>query len=443
VRRIAPTCLLLACIAATPPLAAAPRPAADPRAAEAPLPAAAPASAEEVAVVRTPLGEIVSRFLDRDAPGHAAYVRDLIRRGFYDGTTFHRVIPHFVIQGGDPNSKNADRSDDGEGEADRRLKAEFSKTLHYRPGTVGMARDADPDSGSCQFFFALEDLPRLDGRYTIFGEVIAGLDVARRIADLPRDLNDNSLEPVAITARLEKREVPADIVSRGPGSASGEVLTGPGKPKPYDPGNVLWKVPALEPPAPPGSSAPEAGKAEAGKKEDPSSREAQRLEVAVGEDGAVLDVRFPRVPTAGAGRLRAQALGWRFRPATYEGKPRKVRFEIDSDGSGIGPPTGGGAPVDLGGGVTPPRPAPRVVLPRGRKPPASAPRLRLTIDEAGQVADAALQAGCGEADLDAAAVAAARGLSFAPATRLPPGARDPKPVAVYLDVEARFVEAAD
>jgi len=84
--------------------------------------------------------------------------------GFYDGTTFHRVIPRFVVQGGDPLSKNDDRSDDGNGEADRRLKAEFSTTLHYRPGTVGMARDADPDSGSCQFFIALEGIPRLDGR---------------------------------------------------------------------------------------------------------------------------------------------------------------------------------------------------------------------------------------------------------------------------------------
>src|SRR6185295_1489188 len=117
------------------------------------------------------------------------------------------------------------RSDDGEGEGDRRLKAEFSSTLHYRQGTVGMARDADPDSGSCQFFIALENIPRLDGRYTIFGEVIAGLDVARRIADLPRDLNDNPLEPVKVTARLEKRKLPGTVVSRQPGGTSGEVLT--------------------------------------------------------------------------------------------------------------------------------------------------------------------------------------------------------------------------
>jgi len=405
VRLIACACILLACVAT----------------------AGASVSTEEVAIVTTPQGEIVWRFLDGDAPGHAAYVRDLIRRGFYNGTTFHRVIPHFVVQGGDPNSKNADRSDDGEGEADRRLKAEFSAALHYRPGSVGMARDADPDSGSCQFFIALEDLPRLDGRYTIFGEVVAGLDVARRIADVPRDLNDNPLDPVRVTVRLEKRKVAGAVLSRRPGGASGESLTGPGKPKPYDPGNVLWKPPAIEGAVPPGGSA---------------SGELARLELAVAEDGAVLDVRFPEVSTPGAARLRSTALGWRFRPATYEGKPRKVRFEIGSDGSGIAPPTGGGAPVEPGDGMGPPRPAPRVLLPRGRKPPSKAPRLRLTIDETGKVSDAALQSGCGEADLDAAAVEAALALSFTPATRPAPGGGDPRPIAAYLDVEARFVEAA-
>ena len=406
-RPIASVCLLLACGVAAP--------------------MAALAATEEVAVLSTPQGEIVWRFLDGDAPGHAAYVRDLIRRGFYDGTTFHRVIPHFVVQGGDPNSKNADRADDGEGEGDRRLKAEFSTTLHYRPGTVGMARDADPDSGSCQFFIALENIPRLDGRYTIFGEVIAGLDVARRIADLPRDLNDNPLDPVRITARLEKRKVPGAILSRRAGEASGEVLTGPGKPRPYDPGNVHWKAPAME------TAAASGGGATGG---------AARLELAVAEDGAVLDVRFPAIATPGAARLRSTALGWRFRPASYDGKPRKVRFEIGGDGQGILPPTGPGFPVEPADGIVQPRPAPRVVLPPGRKPPAKPSRLRLTIDESGQVTDAALQSGCGEADLDTAAVAAALALSFAPATRPAPAGGDPRPVAVYLDVEARFVEAA-
>lgn len=93
--------------------------------------------------------------------------------------------------------------------------------------------------------------------------------------------------------------------------------------------------------------------------------------------------------------------------------------------------------------MAPPRPAPRVVLPSGRKPPAKPPRLRLTIDETGQVSDAALQSSCGEADLDAAAVAAALALSFTPASRPTSGGGDPRPIAVYIDVEARFVESAD
>src|SRR5262245_26956440 len=243
-------------------------------------PGVARAGNEEVAVLRLPQGEVVWRFLPHDAPEHVAYVKELIRRGFYDGTLLHRVIPHFVVQGGDPNSKNDDRSDDGEGEADRRLKAEFSTTLHYRPGTVGMARDTDPDSGSCQFFIALENIPRLDGRFTIFGEVVAGLDVARRIADQPRDLNDNPLAPVTVKARLERRKVPGVVASRQPGEASGEVLTGPGKPRPYDPGNVLWKPAAIE------SAALEGGTASRGV---PAAGEAARLELAVAEDGGVLD----------------------------------------------------------------------------------------------------------------------------------------------------------
>ncbi|HXI04480.1 MAG TPA: peptidylprolyl isomerase, partial [Candidatus Saccharimonadales bacterium] len=266
---------------------------------------------QEVAVLETPLGRIVWRFFPDEAPEHSAYVKKLIRSGFYDGTTFHRVIPHFVIQGGDPNSKNADRSDDGYGEADRRLKAEFSKKLHYRPGTVGMARDVDPDSGSCQFFIALENLPRLDGNYTIFGEVIEGLDVARKIADLPRDLEDNPLDRVPITATIEKRALPEAIASLAPGE-SGEMVTGPGhRPEYFDPGDVTWSAP----------------KRISGELAEPR-RAHGRLEVTVDTSGGVIDVRFPEVHTAGAADLRDRALTWRFDPVLHEGRPRLVRFEI-------------------------------------------------------------------------------------------------------------------
>jgi peptidyl-prolyl cis-trans isomerase B (cyclophilin B) len=390
---------------------------------------------EEVAVVRTPLGEFVWRFLPKDAPEHVRYVKSLIASGFYDGTTLHRVIPHFVIQGGDPNSKNDDRSDDGEGRADRLLKAEFSDRLHYRPGTVGMARDADPDSGSCQFFVAIEDIPRLDGRYTIFGEVVEGLEVARRIASRPRDLNDNPLTRMPVTIRLEKRPVREGIASlEVSAKGSGEVLTGPDKPRPYDPKNRLWTPPALaRPPA----------------AVDPAVADA-RLDVSIGADGNVLDVRFERADQPQAERLWALTMGWTFTPALYEGKPRKTRIEIDADGSDLGPPTGGGAPIDIAssiaapgdGALVAPRPAIRVTLPAGSKPPARPARFRLTVDATGAVSDAGLQESCGDPALDARAADAARALVFEPAKRRPPGRADaePEPVAVYLDVEARFME---
>ena len=103
-----------------------------------------------------------------------------------------------------------------------------------------MARDADPDSGSCQFFIALTDLPRLDGRYTIFGEVIEGLDAAVRVAELPRDLEDNPIEPVRLTIRLEMRPVPAGARSLQPAGLPplrprSRAPPSPGSPTPSDP----------------------------------------------------------------------------------------------------------------------------------------------------------------------------------------------------------------
>ncbi len=293
-----------------------------------PAPPAAPPAAppvpagEEVAVVTTPHGQIAWRFFPEAAPQHVAYVKKLIANGFYDGTAFHRVIPHFVAQGGDPNSKNADRRDDGEGEGDIRLKAEFSSTLHYRPGTVGMARDTDPDSGSCQFFIALENLPRLDGKYTIFGEVIEGLEVARKIAGVPRDLNDNPLEPVAIKVALARRSVPQAVLSRQPGDRSGELLSGPDKPKPLDPADPKWS-----PPEPKGELAA-------------AGPEQVRLDLALDAEGRVIDVRFldPAVLDDDPGAIAAKARAWRFLPARYEDLPAAVRIGIDATGRNLGAP---------------------------------------------------------------------------------------------------------
>lgn len=282
--------------------------------------AAAPAAEEEVAVVATPFGEIAWRFLPEAAPAHVAYVKELIGRGFYDGTTFHRVLPRFVVQGGDPNSKNDTRADDGDGEADRRLAAEFSETLHYRPGTIGMARDTAPDSGSCQFFIALEELPRLDGKYTIFGELVAGLEVARKIAEVPRDLNDNPLERIPIQVRLVRRAVPETVLSRTPGDGSGELLTGPDKPKLLDPADPKWTAPR------PAGALAAAGPA------------GVRLDLALDAEGRVIDVRFADPATTNAAAIAGKARGWSFTPARYAGVPQKVRIGIDATGTNLGAP---------------------------------------------------------------------------------------------------------
>jgi TonB family protein len=389
------------------------------------LMAALECRSEEVAVIKTSQGEIVWRFFPSNAPAHAQYVKELIRRGFYDGTTFHRVIPHFVIQGGDSNSRNEDRSDDGEGQAEKTLKAEFSQVLHYRPGTIGMARDQSPDSGSCQFFIALENLPRLDGKYTIFGEVISGLEVARKIAGLPRDLNDNPLERVMVTVRLEEREVPARILSLEPGDDSGETLTGPTRrPRPLDPGNVLWRAPIFK-----SKVTIEAGFSP------------QPLDVSIDEEGKVIDVRFPRIDTPQASKLKNLVSLWSFEPATYEGKPQRARFSIDSHGRKIGAPEGGGAPVEVSGGISPPTPMVRVEIPAHVTTPSQTARLRLLIGANGAVLEVALQRSCGDTAWDVKAVEAARTMLFQPARPVTSGGtKELAPVAVYLNVETVFVE---
>jgi peptidyl-prolyl cis-trans isomerase B (cyclophilin B) len=150
------------------------------------------ANANEVAVIETNLGKIVFKFLPDKAPGHVKNFKDLAAKGFYDGTKFHRVIPGFMIQGGDPNSKNDDRSDDGTGDPGYKINAEFNDVHHGR-GIVSMARSSDPNSAGSQFFIVVADSPNLDNQYTAFGEVIEGMDVADKIVNLPRDASDNPL----------------------------------------------------------------------------------------------------------------------------------------------------------------------------------------------------------------------------------------------------------
>jgi len=148
-----------------------------------------------------PLGEIVLKLFHNVAPGHVKNFMDLAKKGFYNGTTFHRVIPGFMIQGGDPNSKNADRASHGTGGPGYRLKAEFNSTPHKR-GIVSMARANDPDSAGSQFFICVADANFLDWQYTAFGEVVSGMDVADKVVSVKRDGRDNPLERIEMTVTV-------------------------------------------------------------------------------------------------------------------------------------------------------------------------------------------------------------------------------------------------
>src|SRR5579862_1017017 len=135
-----------------------------------------PEAVEELAVLHTNLGDIVLRFHPQKAPNHVENFKKLVREGFYNGTKFHRVIPGFMIQGGDPNSKSDDRSRHGTGGPGYQIKAEFNDTKHVR-GILSAARSADPNSAGSQFFIMTATSPHLDGQYTANGEVVEGLDV--------------------------------------------------------------------------------------------------------------------------------------------------------------------------------------------------------------------------------------------------------------------------
>ncbi|GJL79419.1 MAG: peptidyl-prolyl cis-trans isomerase [Nitrospinaceae bacterium] len=166
---------------------------------------AAVVQAEEVAVIETTKGTIEISFMDDKAPGHVKNFKDLAKKRFYDGTTFHRVIPGFMIQGGDPNSKSTDKSQHGMGGPGYTIKAEFNDVPHKR-GIVSMARSTHPDSAGSQFFIVVKDSPFLDGQYTVFGKVTQGMDVADQIVSAPRDPNNNPNERIEMkTVKIENR----------------------------------------------------------------------------------------------------------------------------------------------------------------------------------------------------------------------------------------------
>lgn len=157
--------------------------------------------ADTRAVLETKFGNIELKFFPDVAPNHVDNFIELAKDGFYDETIFHRVIPGFMIQGGDPNSKDHDKSKHGMGGPDTKVKAEFSDKPHKR-GILSMARSGQPDSAGSQFFICVADAASLDGQYSVFGEVVSGLEVVDRIVGQPRDARDNPDERIEIKVRI-------------------------------------------------------------------------------------------------------------------------------------------------------------------------------------------------------------------------------------------------
>jgi len=159
------------------------------------------ADVQKHAVIETKFGNIEIRFLAEVAPNHVENFVKLAESGFYNGTVFHRVIPGFMIQGGDPNTKGMDKSKYGAGGPGHTVKAEFNDRPHVR-GVVSMARSQHPDSAGSQFFIVVKDSNFLDRKYTVFGEVISGMEVADEIVSQQRDRRDNPLERIEMTVRI-------------------------------------------------------------------------------------------------------------------------------------------------------------------------------------------------------------------------------------------------
>ena len=159
---------------------------------------------ETKAIIETKFGNIELKFFPEVAPNHVNNFIELAKKGFYDGSTFHRVIPGFMIQGGDPNSKNPDRSNHGMGGPGYTVKAEFNDKPHKK-GTLSMARSSHPDSAGSQFFICVADSFFLDKQYTVFGEVVSGIEVVDKIVRQPRDKKDNPIERIEMKVKIVEK----------------------------------------------------------------------------------------------------------------------------------------------------------------------------------------------------------------------------------------------
>ena len=164
----------------------------------------------EVAVIKTSEGDMVVQFWTDAALNTIENFKKLARAGFYNGTIFHRIVKGFMIQGGDPNSKDpAKENRYGEGGPGYKIKAEFNDHSHER-GVISMAREPDPDSAGSQFFICLGPVPRLDHQYTTFGKLIKGDDVLGKIGETPvsrNSMGENSKPTKRVT--IEKIDIVA------------------------------------------------------------------------------------------------------------------------------------------------------------------------------------------------------------------------------------------
>jgi peptidyl-prolyl cis-trans isomerase B (cyclophilin B) len=171
-------------------------------------------ASNEVAVIKTSEGEMVVQFWTDAAPNTIENFKKLAREGFYDGTIFHRIVKGFMIQGGDPNTKDPTKENSyGEGGPSYKIKAEFNDHSHQR-GVISMARSSDPDSAGSQFFICLAPVPRLDHQYTTFGKLIKGAGVLEKIGDTPvtRNSSGENSKPTKRVVIESIKIVPADSI---------------------------------------------------------------------------------------------------------------------------------------------------------------------------------------------------------------------------------------
>jgi peptidyl-prolyl cis-trans isomerase B (cyclophilin B) len=151
-----------------------------------------------IVVIETDFGNIELELFWKETPITAGNMLKLVNKGFYNGLTFHRIVPDFVIQGGDPKG-------DGTGGPGYSIPFEQAKTRHLR-GSLGMAREQDPNSAGSQFYICLKDLSRLDGNYVVFGKVIKGMEAVDKIAQVKTDSGSYPLEKVVMKKVYEKME---------------------------------------------------------------------------------------------------------------------------------------------------------------------------------------------------------------------------------------------